>query len=239
MQPFRKRKVFLHTGHIGDIIAFLPTFQKLEGTTLLVQDGEYMAPMKGFKFNSMKPLLESQGIEATMDSTGLCVDVDVSGWRLCYDDNVSLLDAQARFLKVVPRKTGHMEITEPWIKVDENPDGKGRVVINRSLRYHNDQFPWQRIVDKYRDRAVFIGTDEEHADFCFKFGSIDRYKTENCLEVARMINACDLFVGNQSSSFWIAAALRKPLIQEVFLPAPNSIVKYESAVYLFDDKIRL
>jgi len=239
MLTYARKFVFLHTGHIGDIIAFLPSFQKLKGTTLLVQDGDRMVPMKGFKFDSMKPLLESQGIETTMDSSGLCVDVDMTGWRECYRDDLSLLDAQARYLKVVDKKTGHFEITEPWLKVDKNPDGEGRVIINRSPRYHNDLFPWQRVVDKFRDRALFIGTDEEYQDFCTRFDHIPRYETANCLEVARLIQACDLFVGNQSSSFWIAAALRKPLLQETFPPAPNSIIEYEGATYCADGNLNL
>jgi len=135
----------------------------------------------------------------------------------------------------VPRETGHMNITEPWIKVEADPLTKGRVIFNRSPRYRNKRFPWQLIVDKYKGDALFVGTNEEYEDFVYCFGKVERYYTKNCHDVARAISGSRLFVGNQSSAFWIAAALMKPLIQEVFPPAPNSIVKYEGALYLWDN----
>ena len=58
----------MHTGHIGDIIAFLPSFQKLGGTHLVIKDEQpWMAPMSGFKYDSLKPLLESQGIKVSFN----------------------------------------------------------------------------------------------------------------------------------------------------------------------------
>jgi hypothetical protein len=236
MKPFLKKKVFLHTGHIGDIIAFLPAFQKLNGTTLLIQDGSHMEPMKGFKFDTLKPLLESQGIETTMQANGICVDVDVSGWRECYSDHLSLLDAQARFVGAIPRNK-HFTIDSPWIKVSPDRLTKGRVIFNKTPRYPNHKFPWKDVVKHFNSKALFIGTPQEHKEFCALFGNVEYYKTESCLDVAKAIQGADFFVGNQSSSFWIAAALRKPLLQETFEPAPNSIVEYEGAWYCKDGKV--
>lgn len=193
-----------------------------------------MEPMKGFKFDTMKPLLESQGIETTMHARGISVDIDVTGWRECYKDDVSLLDAQARYLGVVPKKDGVFEIKKPWIKVEADPLTKGRIIFNRTPRYRNSKFPWKRVRDHFGDKALFIGTEAEHEAFCKEIGDIERYSTESCLDVAKAIQGSDYFVGNQSSSFWIAAALQKPLLQETFKPAPNSIVKYEGASYCAD-----
>lgn len=236
MNQFIKKKVFLHTGHIGDIIAFLPSFRLLNGTTLLVQDGEFMEPMKGFKFDTMKPLLESQGIETTMDTNGMCVDVDASKWREFYSDHLSLLNAQARFLGVIP-KNGFMKIDAPWIKVKADPLTKGRVIFNRTPRYRNYEFPWNAVHKHFGDRALFVGTKREHEEYLREIGSIERYETKSCLDVAMAIEGADYFVGNQSSSFWIAAALQKPLLQETFAQAPNSIIEYKGATYCSDGKI--
>jgi hypothetical protein len=52
--------------------------------------------------------------------------------------------------------------------------------------------------------------------------------------VAKAISSADFFVGNQSSAFWIAASLMKPLLQETFPPCPNSIIKYDGATYCLD-----
>ena len=233
--PFARERVFSHTGHIGDIIAFIPIFKALHGDFLLVVDGEGMAPMTGYKYDSLKPLLESQGIDSSMNANGRSVEYDMSGWRECYSNDISLMDSQARYVNLISRKNGLMNITEPWIKVEADPLTKGSVIFNRSHRYRNNRFPWQFIVDKYRDDALFIGTKEEHEDFVYCFGNVPYYKTKHCLDVARAIKGSRKYVGNQSSAFWIAAGLMHPLIQEVFPPAPNSIVKYEGASYLWDN----
>jgi hypothetical protein len=235
--PFTKRVTFLHTGHIGDIIAFLPVFHHLKGTTLIIRDEPWMAPMSGYKYDSIRPLLHSQGIEVYLNTAKYPLDYDVSDWRQCYRDDLSLMDAQARYLNVVDRNTGHLKVNVPWIAVTESPLTKDRVIFNRTPRYRNAAFPWRNVLKHYGDKALFIGTEDEHSDFCNEVGKIERFIVPDCLEVARAIAGADSFVGNQSSAFWIAAALRKPLIQEVYLPAPNSVVKYDGAYYSFDGSL--
>jgi len=235
--PFEKRQTFMHTGHIGDIIAFLPVFQGMGGTTMVIRDEAWMAPMSGYKYDSLKPLLESQNIEVLWNDGRYGIDHDVSGWRECYEHHVSLTDCQARYLNYVPRGHGHVEITEPWLKVDADENTKGKVIFNRTPRYMNPNFPWKPVYDRYINRAVFIGTEEEHAKFSHEVGTIEYYKTESCLDVAKAIAGCDFFVGNQSSSFWIAAGLRKPLLQEMDLVVTNSVIRYDGAHYPYDCKI--
>jgi hypothetical protein len=237
--PFVKRVNFMHTGHIGDIIAFLPLYQALKGTHLIIRDETWMAPMSGFKYNSLKPLLESQGINVSFNEIVGSLNYDLSGWRECYRDDISLMDAQARYLNLVDRYKGHFKITGPWLKVDKNPKTEGRVIFNRTPRYRNVKFPWDQVLSHFGNKSLFIGTKEEYGAFLNEVGSIDYLPTKSCLEVARAIEGADFFVGNQSSSFWIAAALHKPLLQEVYTIAPNSIVKYEGATYCFDGKLRL
>jgi hypothetical protein len=235
--PFSKQITFTHSGHIGDIIAFIPIYRALQGNFLLVMDADWGAPMTGYKYDSLKPLLDAQGIESSMSSEGRSVDYDMSNWRECYRHEISLMDSQARFVHLVPRETGHMEITEPWLKVEADPLTKGRVIINRSPRYWNDSFPWKDVVNFFGERVLFIGQEGEHADFCQRFGNVEYYKTENCLDVAKAIEGSDFYVGNQSSAFWIAAGLRKPLLQETYPQCPNSIIPYEGAWYCFDGNV--
>jgi hypothetical protein len=235
--PFIKRKVFSHTGHIGDIIAFIPIYKALGGDFLLIFDDAGMWPMTGYKYDSLKPLLDSQGIQNSMISDGRSIDYDMSGWRECYKDDISLMDSQARYVHLVPRENGHMIIREPWIKVEADPLTKGRVIFNRSHRYRNETFPWKDVLNFFGKLALFIGTEDEHQDFCNIVGNVEYYKTPTCFEVAKAIEGADFFVGNQSSSFWIAASLMKPLLQETFKPCPNSIIPYEGAWYCFDGNI--
>jgi hypothetical protein len=234
--PFIKTTTFLHTGHIGDVIAFLPIYYGLRGTRLVICDDPGSVPMSGFKYNSLKPLLINQGINVSFNDVSV-VDYDMTHWRECYEHHISLMDSQARFINFVPKGIGSVKITQPWIKVDQDSNIFGKIVFNRSPRYHNPAFNWKRIHEKYYKKAVFIGTEYEYADFCKNVGKVDYYPTSDCLEVARAINACSLFVGNQSSACWIAMALMKPLIQEVFPPTPNSIIKYDGAIFGFDDNI--
>ena len=90
------------------------------------------------------------------------------------------------------------------------------------------------IVDQIRDRVVFIGVHDEYGDFVRKFGKVDRLLTNNCLDIAQAIAGSDMFIGNQSSPFWMAAGLHHPLIQETCLDVPDSIVRYEGANYFID-----
>ena len=193
-----------------------------------------MLPMSGYKYDSLKPLIESQGIEIDLNANTPSIDYDMSGWRECYEDHISLLDAQARYLNIVSRNDGHMDVSKPWINVDADENGYGRVIFNRSHRYRNDKFPWKAVHKHFCSRALFIGTEHEHSDFCKEIGNVEYYKTNSCLDVAKVIHAADFFVGNQSSAFWIAAALHKKLLQETFPPAPNSIVSYPGAWYCSD-----
>jgi len=201
----------------------------------MIRDEHWMEPMSGFKYDSLKPLLESQGIEVSFNYA-TSIDYDMSGWRECYSDHISLTDSQARYVNLVPRN-GKLTINQPWIRVEDDPNGKDRVIFNRTPRYRNPEFNWKKVLKHFGKKALFVGRKEEHEDFCNEIGDVDYYPTENCLDVAKVISASDFFVGNQSSSFWIAAGLRKHLLQETFAPAPNSIVEYQGAWYCLDGKI--
>lgn len=228
--PFDKRLTFVHTGHIGDIIAFLPVFKAMGGTDLVIRDETWMVPMSGYKYDSLKPLLDSQKIEVSFNNPSSSIDFDMSGWRDCYEHTLSLTDAQARYLNLVPRRSGHLEITQPWLIVEADPLTKGRVIFNRTPRYRSPYFNWSKIHKHFGKKALFIGTEQEHLDYVREVGSIEYYKTENCLDVAKAIEGSDFFVGNQSSACWIAMGLRKPLIQET-CDVPNSIIRYDGAQY--------
>ncbi len=229
----------VHTGHIGDIIAFLPLFRAVGGEVLAVRDDPGMAPMSGFKYDTLKPLLEHLRIRTLFFSgCGGSIHLDMGNWRECYQHNISLTDAQARYMGLVNRQNGHFEIKGPWIEVDPDPLTKGRVIFNRTPRYRNPNFSWTKVAKHFGDRALFVGTPDEHELYEREVGiPIERYETEDCLAVARAIRGSDFFVGNQSSAFWIAAAMFHPLLQEVDCVVTNSIVRYDGAQYAIDGHI--
>jgi ADP-heptose:LPS heptosyltransferase len=63
--------------------------------------------------------------------------------------------------------------------------------------------------------------------------------TSNLLEAARVIAGADLFVGNQSCCFWIAEAMKKKLVLEVWPQGPNSNVFRDGATQGFDQNVWL
>lgn len=189
-----------------------------------------MEQMSGFKYDTIKPLLESQGIDVSFDDGTQIIQYDMSGWRECYQHHISLTDAQARYANVVDKYNGHLEINGPWLKVDADPNTSGRVIFNRTPRYRSPYFSWDKVYKHFGQKSLFVGTENEHKEFCDLFGNIEYYKTKSCFEVAKAIQGSDFFVGNQSSSFWIAAGLRKPLLQET-CEVPNSIINYDGAHY--------
>lgn len=128
-------------------------------------------------------------------------------------------------------------INLPWLTVE--PRRQARVIFNRTARYRNPLFPWQSIVDKYRDVAAFVGTLAEYWNFTAQFGYVRRLKTGTLYDVARAIAGAELFIGNQSAPCAIAEGLKKPLIQETFLGMSNCRFERESAQYVTDGTIDL
>ncbi len=224
-------KRFLHSGHIGDIIAFLPLMRKMGGGHIVVTDHNSTPQlmMDGFRYESLKPLLEQQdyitGVSFEKDPKN--IDFNVCGFRK-YWGTGTIIEMQAKELGVEP-------CIEKWLQVKPNLNLQGKIVCCRSTRYRNDLFPWRELIDKIRDRVVFIGVHDEYGDFVNRFGKVDRFLTNNCLDIAQAIAGSDMFIGNQSSPFWIAAGLYHPLIQETCLDVPDSIVNYNEARYWVDD----
>jgi hypothetical protein len=105
-------------------------------------------------------------------------------------------------------------LLEPWltpvdpIKIPGKP-----VVINRTNRYlqgcNGDK--WREWVDQgLGEYAVFVGTPDEHQSFQEDFNVSIEYKpVEDLLEMARIIQGCEQFMGNQSVALSIAIGLGK------------------------------
>lgn len=109
---------------------------------------------------------------------------------------------------------------EPWltpvdpIKIPGKP-----FVVNRTSRYlyGNPSEEWYAWVESgLGDYSVFVGSEQEHKDFESQFNvKIDYLKTDNLLELARVIQGCEHFIGNQSVALSIAIGLGKSYRCEV------------------------
>jgi len=225
---------FLHSGHIGDIIASLPAVRAAGGGHLVITDNDdnVHLKMEGRKYEAIRPLLVAQKYLHAVsfrNHTG-GVTHDFRGFRR-YWGTGTIPEYHAKAIGV--------DISyEKWLDVEPLQSMRGRVVISRSPRYRNYNFPWKAILKRIGDRAIFIGVDDEPKAFMQETGiTLEQHKCYDCLDVARAIAGSDLFIGNQSSPFWMAAGLNHPCIQETCLDIPDSIVPYNTARYVRDGAI--
>lgn len=214
---------------MGDIVAALPTMRSLGGGDIVISSpsgNQGRESLLGDRFESLRMLLEAQPyigkVEWNDSPDG--VTHDFSGFRVEQQYGESLLDWQARYV-------GVKASSDPWLMAIRSPASIGRTVIARSPRYHNPGFPWNAVLSKHRN-ALFVGLRSEHEEFIRTVGRVDFQPTNNLLELAEVINGANLFVGNQSCPFWIAAGLGVPLIQESWPHSPNSQIPRKNAKYL-------
>lgn len=128
---------------------------------------------------------------------------------------------------------------QPWLNVRKAEDVSDRVVINRTSRYRNDNFPWAQIVKHLGSRLLFVGHEDEWREFCKSFGTVEYRRTANMLEVAELIAGSALFIGNQSSANACAEGLKHNSIQEVCLELPDCIYRRPNAQYVADGVVHL
>lgn len=201
-----------HTGDLGDLIAFLPVARELGGVHLLVGGKCFQRTMRGPRLAAIRPLLEAQPYILSVTETDDVHDVeyDMTDWRSVYVDSRSLTESQGKYINLAPVDTS------PWLhNVEPNPLYKGRVIVARSARYHTNSSVWRETVMEHRNDLVFVGTPQEHREFMIHTGSPLPYaETSNFMELASVIKAGKLFVGNQSSPFWVAAGLGVDIVQE-------------------------
>ena len=105
---------------------------------------------------------------------------------------------------------------EPWLTLVDPLRVPGKpYVINRTSRYlygrENDDNGWgEWIKNGLADYSIFLGTEEEHANFenFFKI-KVQYQKTNDLLEMAKYIQGCEQFIGNQSVALSVAIGLGK------------------------------
>jgi hypothetical protein len=109
---------------------------------------------------------------------------------------------------------------EPWLTPVAPIVIPGKpYVVNRTARYlygapSEEWFTW--VANGLGNMGVFVGNDEEHAEFETTFNcKIEHYKTKDLLELAQVIQGCEQFMGNQSVALSIAIGLGKSYWCEV------------------------
>jgi hypothetical protein len=107
-------------------------------------------------------------------------------------------------------------LLDPWIDSVEPIRIPGRpIVINRTHRYlQGCEYvgpQWKKWVSEgLSDLAVFVGTEKECDEFNRTFNSkVPHHPVTDMLEMARIIQGCEQFMGNQSVALSLAIGLGK------------------------------
>lgn len=237
MSDSQETRLFSHSGDLGDIIYSLPTIRALGGGTLVLYDhpGRTAHGMTEAKMLRLKPLLMEQPyIHDVLFSPEMVSYGNLNGFRDHYvHGNLSDCHLATYGLPWTQRSFKWLDVPDP---IDTYP-----VVVHRSARYENPNFPWDRVVQQYKGLAGFCGFPEEHWDFCTRYGEIPLIDCPNFLVLAQYIAGARLFIGNQSSPLAVAQALYQNHIH-VICPhnSPHACVFQRlNSLIAWDNKIEL
>lgn len=182
----------------------------------------------------IKSLIEAQPYIERVECSEDSVDVDLVPFRRFHSSSTTLVAAQATEAQLQLGFYPPTDGSEPWLFVEPDDRFNGRVIIARSPRYNNPNFPWSQIISFYGDRLLFVGLPEEHKSFVREFGSVRHLKVKDFLEMARAIAGASLFIGNQSSPHAVALGLGVRMISEVCLEQPDCLYRRDNVQYVAD-----
>jgi hypothetical protein len=204
------RHIFTHSGDLGDIIYSLPAIRAKGGGKLILFDNPKKTAhgMTEAKMLRLKPLLLEQSYITDVEFSESPLESSLNGFR-DHGSHGNLTD-----MHLATQGFTWQERATPWITV-RNKRTTYDVVIHRSARYHNNNFPWNDIVNHYYNRIGFMGLEEEYKTFCRIYGEVPLIEANDFLAMAEVINGCKLYIGNQSSPLAIAHGMFKDLIMEI------------------------
>jgi hypothetical protein len=237
--------IFSHSGDAGDVCYSLAAVKALGGGMMfLTPHNRYPFPLnsrwsrmggEASWVDNLAPLVEAQPYILKCRYTHghpASTTHDLNRFRIPWKnrtakdfDSILSLHMQA-FNLPMP--------TEPWLTVPNPIFVPGRpIVVNRTSRYQNHEFSWDRLCAKYGDQMVFVGAPPEAEAFqgFAPEKKILHYETKNALELARVIAGCKLFIGNQSLALAIAHGLHKTVLVEEWQANPNTRLERSNAYY--------
>lgn len=238
---------FFHSGDLGDIIYSLLFASRFgEIALFLGPDKRYTLrqQMSPEIFRWLEPLLRAQPWIRSVEfrESVPLVNFNLNDFRRTwFNPNFGhakrrrLFETYAEHFKQPP-----LPENVAWLSVDPISDPQRPVVIARSPRFHNVNFPWQVVSNNYAGRMRFVGHKDEYEDWTKRFGQTSEYvPVKNALELAQIIAGAELFIGNQSFPMSLALALNVPVVQETCLGTPDCIFHRPNAIYSDKNQVRL
>lgn len=227
-QPLH-RNTYFHSGDLGDIIAALPIIRANGGGNIRLGPGndgqrEIITPER---YSVIAPLLQTQSyIRRVMYGQLQANDINISAFRggSTKLPGENLANWQARYMKVKVNLA-------PWLECHAAHAGKGRVIVARTARQQNPNFPWKRVIEHFGERCLFIGSPDECKVLESEVGrKIEFADTPNLLQAAALIMAAKYGYYNSSAPLWLALGLGTNIVEEVspnehvvFIPRPNAV----------------
>lgn len=229
---------YKHSGDIGDLIYSLCILKYHGQGPLYLNAAQIGKKIDGSRsgftpgaVDALKPLLESQEYVSEVkfwSNEEVRYDIDLIRKMHIDYSKVNICDNYCKIFMVPPPLT-----RKAWIEV--TPNKVKPVVFARSMRYHNKDMKWHEFVNKHAQDAIFVGFEGEHEAFTKAYGHIPFHKTEDLLELARVIAGAELFIGNQSAPMSLAIAINSPhqqIVQEVCSLCPNCIFPRSNITYI-------
>lgn len=223
-----------HSGDLGDLIAFLPVLRQLGGGSIVCTQSNNPRSFRG-GFDLLRRLVLAQPYvdEFLWEDKPQGCTHDITQFRKpFYKPDRTLSHSQANAIGIT-----ELEM-EPWLWAQKSSHSTGRVVVARSSRYRNPNFPWRETLARYGDRMIFVGLPAEYQDFLSTIRrhrpqlKMEFYRIHDFMDLAELIAGADLTICNQSSPGWVAMGLGTPIVQETS-PGNNkdSMVERANAIY--------
>jgi hypothetical protein len=233
--------VFQHCGDHGDIIYSLASVKALGGGVFYISphvNYDLRQPPTKENARNILPLLNCQKYiwpAAFTDANLSHTDYDLNEFRktiMGHPNSGSIFEHHLNSAGT------HWPEDKPWLDVDfkvQIPDRP--IIISRSVRYHNPNFPWQELVKEHGRKMIFVGIQSEHDEFVGLFGFIPRIETPTLLDAARIIAGARVFIGNQSCPMAIAIGLGVNVIQEVWEPDANCLFRRDNFLAIRGERV--
>jgi len=212
---------FYHAGDIGDLVYGLYVMRALGGGDLLLGERTELGnlqPRMGIRREMMVNLvgfLKTQEYVKRVQwlAQPPFVVHDLNLFRLHWRGELPGTGRDTHLLEMHCAAFGLVtDWNRAWLTMPQKREVA--VVLARSARQRNHRFPWREVVQKYRGKAGFVGTDTEHGEFCASFGHVPKLHTPTFEHMAKVVAACDLFVGNSSAPLAVAEGLKVRVLQE-------------------------
>lgn len=227
--------VFYHSGDLGDIMYGLKAVQLYGGGKLVLGPrccSKYPPrnPMSKEVFALYRPLLEQQPYLTSVaysDTWPECT-YDMNDFRELWNERLERKIACDSLCEAHCVAVGVEPIYDHLLWISSAKRELAPIVVHRSFRYREEDFPWQYLVAQYGKDMIFVGLRDEWEDFSKAFGIVDYYQPSDFANMAEVINGAKWVFANQSLPCAIAIGLGKNVWQERWKASPDCQFKRDN-----------